>query len=79
MTSFPPGLTSGGFSMLFSYRFDIVVLYDVSKKAALTDFKGEDYTRGNLASDCTDLYQNISRGCLTSNQLTFPISISNKN
>ena len=42
------------------------------------DFKGEDYTLENLASDCTDLYQNISRGYLTSNQLTFPVSISNK-
>lgn len=38
------------------------------------DFKGEDYTLENLASDCTDLYQNISRDCLTS----FPASISNK-
>ena len=65
--------------MLFTCRFDMVVLHDVSNKDSLTDFKGEDYTRGNLASDCTDLYQNISRGRLTSNQLTFPISISNKN
>jgi len=65
--------------MLFSCRFDMVGLHDVSNKAALMDFKGEDYTRENLASDCTDLYQNISRGCLTSNRLTFPVSISNKN
>ena len=57
MTSFPPELTSGGFSMLFTCRFDIVVLHDVSNKAALMDFKGEDYTQENLASDCTDLYQ----------------------
>ena len=57
----------------------MVVLHDVSNKAVLMDFKSEDYTRENLASDCTDLYQNISRDCLTSNQLTFPISISNKN
>ena len=64
--------------MLFSSWFDIVVLYDVTNKVALMDFKGEDYTRENLASDCTDLYQNISRGCLTINQLTFPVSISNK-
>ena len=64
--------------MLFSCRFDIVVLHDVSNKAALTDFKGEDYTRENLASDCTDLYQNIPRGCLTSNQLTSPVYITNK-
>ncbi len=64
--------------MLFSSRFDIVVLYDVTNKVALMDFKGEDYTRENLASDCTDLYQNISRGSLTSNQLTFLVSISNK-
>ena len=65
--------------MFFSCRFDMVVLHDVSNKAVLMDFKSEDYTRENLASDCTDLYQNISRGRLTSNQLTFPISISNKN
>lgn len=65
--------------MLFTCRFDMVVLHDVSNKAVLMDFKSEDYTRENLASDCTDLYQNISRGRLTSNQLTFPISISNKN
>ena len=64
--------------MFFSYRFDMVGLHDVSNKAALMDFKGEDYTRENLASDCTDLYQNIPRGCLTSNRLTFPVSISNK-
>ena len=64
--------------MLFSCRFDIVVIHDVSNKTALMNFKGEDYTRENLASDCTDLYQNISRDCLTSNQLTFPVSISNK-
>ena len=57
----------------------MVVLHDVSNKAVLMDFKSEDYTRENLASDCTNLYQNISRGRLTSNQLTFPISISNKN
>ena len=65
--------------MLFTCRFDMVVLHDVSNKAVLMDFKSEDYTRENLASDCTNLYQNISRGRLTSNQLTFPISISNKN
>lgn len=64
--------------MPFSCRFDIVVLHDVTNKVALMDFKGEDYTRENLASDCTDLYQNISRGSLTSNQLTFLVSISNK-
>ena len=64
--------------MLFTCRFDMVVLHDVSNKAVLMDFKSEDYTRENLASDCTDLYQHISRGCLTSNQLTFPVSISSK-
>ena len=43
--------------MIFSCRFDMVVLHDVSNKAVLMDFKSEDYTRENLASDCTDLYQ----------------------
>ena len=64
--------------MLFTCRLDIVVLHDVSNKAVLMDFKSEDYTRENLASDCTNLYQNISRGCLTSNQLISPVSITNK-
>ena len=44
--------------MFFSYRFDMVGLHDVSNKAALMDFKGEDYTRENLTSDCTDLFSN---------------------
>lgn len=56
--------------MLFSCRFDIVVLHDVTNKVALMYFKGEDYTRENLASDCTDLYQNISRGLLLSNEMS---------